>query len=839
MRNHSPKKLFFQDPRLALSPFAAFFIRLVTYSTYALLATAMVFTLVSELVALRWFGILLALFLGDRLLHFRKGEKILDEIEQEGGNVAFAMTASAFRLLDRAFRKSRMLRTNVYLVLLAELAERHDIRESLRRLDVSPRDFTTTVQEALRKDQQGKQGVPSDFSSVEKFCLIAYESARNTNERFIEPRNLFAALTAVPDASLALIFERFNISVSDAQEAIIFGKWQKTIRRGFWRLPNTLGIFAHRPKFLRHRVMDRAWTARPTPILDDFSTDLTDLARAEKVGLLIGHDREFDHMTQILSRPGKPNALLVGEPGSGKSTMVARLAFRIIKDKVPDPLFDKRLISLDIGNLIANAPLETLSGRLRALVQEIVQAGNIILFIPNMHDLFRTASVQGLNAIDILLPVFQNTSIPVVGETYPREFKQYIESRSDFLDQFEVVPVEEVTEAEAVRFLIYNSILLEREFRVMVTFRALTCAVSIARRYFREKLLPGSALDLVKEALVKVHAEKRDMVDEAAVLEVAERKSKVPIQGAHGVEAEQLLNLEEIIHRRFINQDVAVNSVSRALREYRSGLSRQGGPIAAFLFVGPTGVGKTELAKIIADVQFGSRKTLERFDMSEYQDKQSIFRFIGTPDGSRSGALTDAVLARPYTVVLLDEFEKAHPDILNLFLQVFDDGRLTDGLNRTVSFEHAIIVATSNAHSEFIKAELEQGKNMEAVADELKKKLTQYFKPELINRFSDIIVFRNLNREEIYAIARLLVQDIVDALHETHGVELRVGEKALRTIADLGYSPVFGARPLRQVISEKLKSLLAEKILRKEIRRGSIVELVVRDNDFALDTPSS
>ena len=557
--------------------------------------------------------------------------------------------------------------------------------------------------------------------------------------------------------------------------------------------------------------MNRAWTARPTPYTDLYGTDLTALARRERVGFLIGHRRELDGLLHALARPGKPNALLVGEPGSGKSTIVARLAFRIIKDQVPDPLFDKRLVSLDIGTLIANAPLETLSSRLRAVIDEIIHAGNIILFIPNMHDLFRTASVQGLNAIDVLLPVIQNSSVPVIGETYQREFKQYIEPRSDFLDQFEVVPVEEITEAEAVRFLIYSSILLERQFRATVTFRALVRAVALAKRYFRSKLLPGSALDLVKEALVKIHSEHGNVVDE------------------------RLLNLEERIHRRFVNQEAAVSSVSRALREYRSGLSRQGGPIAAFLFVGPTGVGKTELAKTIAEIQFGSRETIERFDMSEFQDKQSIFRFIGTPDGSKSGALTDAVFARPYSVVLLDEFEKAHPDILNLFLQVFDDGRLTDGANRTVSFEHTILIATSNAHSDFIQKQLEEGKTMDAIADELKRKLTQYFKPELLNRFSDISVFRSLNREEILLITRLMLDDIVALLHETRGVELQVDPEALRAIADLGYSPVFGARPLRQVISEKVKSALAEKILRNEIHRGNRIRVRYSGGSFSLD----
>jgi ATP-dependent Clp protease ATP-binding subunit ClpE len=356
--------------------------------------------------------------------------------------------------------------------------------------------------------------------------------------------------------------------------------------------------------------------------------------------------------------------------------------------------------------------------------------------------------------------------------------------------------------------------------------------VELAHRYFRNKLLPGSASDLLKEAVVVVAQNREKIVTPETVIRLAESQSKIPIQQAEGKEAEQLLNLEETIHKKLVNQENAVRAVSSALREYRSGLTRKGGPIASFLFVGPTGVGKTELSKIIASLQFGSKDMMQRFDMSEYQDKQSIFRFIGTPDGTRTGSLTDAVLARPYSLVLLDEFEKAHPDILNLFLQVFDDGRLTDSLGRTVNFENTIIIATSNAHSDLIKTRIEEGVAMTDISEEIKKKLTDYFRPELINRFSDIVAFRNLTRDEIKIIAGFLVKEVGDILESTHGITLGVSDEALSRIAELGYSPVFGARPLRQVISEKIRSALAEKLLRKELARGNSVTVALRENEF-------
>ncbi|MEK9168339.1 MAG: AAA family ATPase, partial [Patescibacteria group bacterium] len=372
----------------------------------------------------------------------------------------------------------------------------------------------------------------------------------------------------------------------------------------------------------------------------------------------------------------------------------------------------------------------------------------------------------------------------------------------------------EISEAEAIKLLTYDSIILESQYKITVSFGAIKQAVSLAHKYFRQKLLPSSAEDLLKEALADA-TQKGDKVLQADdIIAIAERKINIPIHRAGKEEAEKLLNLENIIHERLIDQEEAVKAVSRALREYRSGLSRKGGPIAVFLFVGPTGVGKTELSKILTKIQFGSENMMLRFDMSEYQDKQSIFRFIGSPDGKMAGNLTEAVIQKPYCLILLDEFEKAHPDILNLFLQVFDDGRLTDNFGRTVDFTNTIIIATSNAHSEFIKTHIEAHTPMETIAEELKKKLTDYFKPELLNRFSGVIAFKTLSRENIEAIAGLHLKDLAQSLEETNGISLDFDEAVVKKIAELGYDPVFGARPLRGVISEKLRSVLAEKILR-------------------------
>jgi ATP-dependent Clp protease ATP-binding subunit ClpC len=335
----------------------------------------------------------------------------------------------------------------------------------------------------------------------------------------------------------------------------------------------------------------------------------------------------------------------------------------------------------------------------------------------------------------------------------------------------------------------------------------------------------------LKSALVEAQRRGEKYLGPELVVSAAEEKVNIPIHEAGGEETTRLLKLEEIIHERLVDQEEAVKAVADSLREYRSGLARAGGPIANFLFVGPTGVGKTELAKILAAVQFGSEKAMVRFDMTEYQDKQSFYRFIGSPDGSTSGALTDAILQKPYSLILLDEFEKAFPDILNLFLQVFDDGRLTDNLGRTVDFTNTIIIATSNAHSDIINEALNNGESMTDITEYLKKKLVDVFKPELLNRFSRIVVFKNLEPADLEKIVILNLKELSSAV-SAQGIKIEFDPAAIKQLVKLGYDPAYGARPLRRVIDEKIRAPLAQEILRRKITRGGGVKLILSGEDF-------
>jgi len=850
--------LYFQDLRFQMSYFSRFLTRLIYYSSYSVLAVAGITFLFSDIKQLFWAGILIALFFGDKIIHLGQAQKSFigltrhfprlsrrkdhEIVLPENINVAHYFSSASFRILESAFDKTSAIGGNFYLQVLKFLVQLPEIKIGFLRMDIDVEKMEKQIDAVIAASSEAKKikigklphqtklwcgGKKELLSQTELIARTTFIVAIANNNRFIEPVDLFSALGEINDSQTNKIFTLFEINPLDLERAMIFSRFKKS----FWRnLPKNLGGFASHPKKIRHRVMNRAWTSKPTPTLDSFSVDFTDMAAAGEAGFLIGHKQEYERLVDILSRSMKPNALLIGEPGSGKEAIILALAHYIIKDDVPEALFDKRLISLQLGNLISGASTAEISNRLNKVIEEIIFSGNIILYIPDIHNLVKTSG-DTINAADILMPVINNDSFPIIGATYPREFKQFIEPLSDFSGAFENIRIEEISEDDTVKILTYDSLILEKQHKITISFNAIKTSVELSHKYFRQKLLPSSAQDLLRESLSSAISRKDGLLQADDVIAVVERKINIPIQRAGKKETEKLLNLENIIHQSLIDQEQAVLNVSRALREYRSGLSRKGGPIASFLFVGPTGVGKTELSKILAKIQFGSENLMVRFDMSEYQTKESIMRFIGTPDGKISGSLTDAIMQKPFSLVLLDEFEKAYPDILNLFLQVFDDGRLTDSLGRTVDFSNTIIIATSNAHSNFIKDRIEAGDKIEKISEELKKKLTEYFKPELLNRFSQIMVFKNLSQEDIAAVAKLQLKSLAKDLEE-QGIGFSCDEEAVGKIAELGYDPVFGARPLRGVISEKIRSVLAEKILRGEIVKGDSVKIGVKNKEI-------
>jgi ATP-dependent Clp protease ATP-binding subunit ClpA len=829
-------QFYFDEPRLRMTIAGRVLVRVASYIGYLVLAGATITLLLSyDIHAFLYLGIFLLLIDIDLLVHRGEGDVPISELDihakKSSGriNLARLIAPSTFLIIERAADRSLITKKSFSLELANRLLELNEVQEGLRRLDVKPEEFKQKITTLLADSAPEGAGTKEDYlEKSDSLMPQAFQEAVEAGHDFIMPADLFSALIKMKDDSLDRLFSLFSIDPGDLERALIFSTNAHS------------GVFSHMPDFLgefasshtvEHRVMNRAWTSRPTPTLDKYGIDLTDLARTSQIGFLIGHAAEYERLVEALARPENPNALLIGESGIGKEAIVQHLAFCLVNDNVPKGLFDKRLVGLQLQNLVAGAPPEELNARLKMIVDEIFMAGNIILYIPDIHNLVKTSGTAYLSAADALMPVIQANNFPVIGASYPREFKQTLEPRSDFIGSFEVITVNEITEAEAEKVLTYQSLLLEKKYHITISFGAVKRAVLLAKKYFRTKFLPSSAEDLLKSALIDAERRGEKSLTPDRVTAVAEEKVNIPMHDAEGDEATKLLNMEEMIHKRLVGQEEAVKAVSQALREYRSGLTRKGGPIASFLFVGPTGVGKTELAKILADVQFGSQKMMVRFDMTEYQDKQSFYRFIGSPDGQVRGALTDAVLEKPYSLILLDEFEKAFPDILNLFLQVLDDGRLTDNVGHVVDFTNTIIIATSNAHSDIINDALAKGESMADIAEYLKSRMTDVFKPELLNRFSKIIVFKNLEPHELTPIVEINLQELVSAVRE-QGISLIFDPAATAKIAKLGYDPAFGARPLRRVIDEHIRAPLSEALLSKKIKKGGRVIVTATDAGF-------
>ena len=829
------KGVYLKNPRLQMSAVSRFVARLLIYSIYTIAAALTLTFILSDIPVLHFSGLLLLLFLLDRLLHIGEAEESLLTLQGNEASLSLAhfMTPAALHNLEKALDISLLLNSNFYLQLARILMKEKDVVNAMSKIDIDSALFTekieSLIEEVAHKENGKKAGREELLLKAQTLSKEAFALAQATKERFIEGRALFGALAYSDDIHIKKLFAFFSINPKDLESALIFARFHR--KKGSLRKQTaTIGSFASHLFPRRHRFMNRAWTARPTPLLDAYSVDLTDMARRGEIGLLINHEKEYDHLIDVLARPSKPNALLVGDPGVGKESIVSHLAFQIIKDRVPQALFDKRVVTLALGRLVSGAAPEEISRRITKIADEIIRAQNIILYAPDIHILLKTSGEHSVTGADIFVPFLASDSFPVIGATYPKEYKELALTQTAFASAFEEIRVGEITENDAIQLLTYDSIVLEELYATTITFSAVKEAVKIARTYFHERPLPSSAEDLLKEAVNYCNQRGEARVKADAIIAVAERRSTIPIHRAGKQEANKLLHLEDIIHERLVDQGEAVHAVSEALREYRSGLARSTGPIATFLFVGPTGVGKTELAKILANIQFGSDKMLIRFDMSEYQDKASIQKLIGSSDGKMAGNLTESVLQKPYSLLLLDEFEKAHPDILNIFLQVFDDGRLTDNLGRTVEFVNTMIIATSNAHSDFIKSHIDAHTPMDVIENELKKKLKDFFHPELLNRFSKIIMFKTLSLEDTEAIARIQLDLLAHAMADASNTTLSFDESVVRRVAELGFDPSSGARPMREVIAENLRSVLAEKILKDEINKGSRILVSVDEN---------
>lgn len=642
------------------------------------------------------------------------------------------------------------------------------------------------------------------------------------------------------------------------------------------------------------------------PTLAKYGRDLTDMARSGKLDPIIGRDTEMQRVIQILSRRTKNNPCLIGEPGVGKTAVVEGLAQRIIQGNVPETLADKSIVTLDLSGMIAGAKYRgEFEERLKGIMGEVQKHPNIILFIDEIHILVGAGAAEGaIDAANIIKPALSRGEMQLIGATTISEYRKHIEKDAALERRFQSVMVGEPTEDEAVQVLLGLRDKYEAHHKLKITDDAINAAVKLSVRYISDRYLPDKAIDLVDEAASKkriaaltptpelaeieekckaIAAEKEAAIksqefekaaelrdrEQALKTELDEKKkawkgsadssslelneddiadvvsqwTHIPVNRLKEEESERLLKLDEVLHKRVIGQDDAVNAVARAIRRGRVGLSDPKRPMGSFIFLGPTGVGKTELAKALAEVLFGDENSMIRIDMSEYMEKHSVSKLIGSPPGyvgfDEGGQLTEKIRRKPYSVVLFDEIEKAHPDVFNILLQILEDGVLTDSQGRKVDFKNTIIIMTSNAGASNLvtktsklgfTAESSSSVDENEMKERAKAALRDMFRPEFLNRVDEIIVFNKLSDEDITKIADLMIGEITGRINKL-GVDITFDDELVRYLAKEGTDPVYGARPLRRELQRKIEDSFAEEMLRADIKAGDKVRAVLENGN--------
>lgn len=645
----------------------------------------------------------------------------------------------------------------------------------------------------------------------------------------------------------------------------------------------------------------------PTPALDQYSRDLTQMAAEGKLDPVVGREKEISRLIQILSRRTKNNPCLVGEPGVGKTAIAEGLAQRILAGSVPETIKDKRLVVLDLSGMVAGSKYRgEFEERIRKVVDEVRENQGILLFIDELHTIIGAGGAEGaLDASNILKPSLSRGELQIIGATTLEEYRKYIEKDAALERRFQPVTVEEPSEEEAYEILKGLRPYYERHHKVEISDEALEAAVKMSVRYINDRFLPDKAIDLIDEAASKVqlsgyqasseiedlsreiqeilqekeraiktgylslakecqekqkeaearleqlqvkeekkNQRKSGKVDEKAVASIVSDWTKIPVQRLTEGETRRLAQLEKELHKRVIGQEEAVHAVSQAVKRGRVGLKDPNRPIGSFLFLGPTGVGKTELSKALAQAVFGSEQAMIRVDMSEYMEKHSVSKLIGSPPGyvgyDEGGQLSEKVRRNPYSVILFDEIEKAHPDVFNILLQVLDDGHITDAHGRKVDFKQTIIIMTSNAGAQAIVepkqlgfiSQKDEKKDYEKMKSGVMEEVRRLFKPEFLNRIDEIMVFHTLNKEEIRKIVLLLLKSLENRCEEQMDIHLNVTNSAVDYIAEAGFDAKYGARPLRRAIQSKIEDRLANELLEGKIRRGDIVQVQYRNKEI-------
>ncbi len=662
------------------------------------------------------------------------------------------------------------------------------------------------------------------LSGLEEVIFAALKAAQERNHQRIEAGDLLSVLAEKEPAFKEILIQN-NLKKEDVENLTL---WLENIeekirkRKRFWDYEN----------LARKGTLAKAWTSGYTINLDRYSSDLTEAMKKRDLEF-VGHQKEVELMERVLSRGEINNVLLIGEPGTGKRSMIYNLAKRSFFGRSLSEVNYKRVVELDLAALLAQIENpEEVETTLDLIFQEVMRAGNVILIIDQFHNYIGQVSRPGVIDISgVLAPYLRFPQFQIIAITNYEGLHRYIEKNPSVLSLFEKVEVSGISQRETLTLLEYLVFTLEKKHKIFISYPALREIVVLTERYFPSLYFPEKAMNLLDEAAVFAASAKEKTLLPKHVARIITERTEIPVGEIETKEREILLNLEELIHRRIINQEEAVKEVSTALRRARAEITIRKGPMGCFLFLGPTGVGKTETSKALAENYFGSENKMIRLDMSEFQAVKDIPRLLGSV--SESGLLTTPVRENPFSLLLLDEIEKAHPNILNLFLQVLDEGFLTDGFGRKVDFKSSIIIATSNAGYKVILKALKERSDWSGVKQKLLDQLFEQetFRPEFINRFDAVVVFKPLSKENLLGIAELLLSKLKKNLSEK-GIELVITEPLKEKIVELGYSPVFGAREMRRALQDKVENLLASALLSKQLTRGSRV--AINPVDFTL-----
>ena len=725
--------------------------------------------------------------------------------------------------------------------------------------------------------------------------------SQKLGQNYVTVEHLWLALLGNDDGVAGGLFRKAGVDLSAAREQLLR---QMRENAGNEDQPRRIpGFMPFAP------AKGRPGGGNEKSLLDRFSRDLTAAAEKNELDPVIGRETEIMRIIQILIRRTKNNPVLIGEPGVGKSAVAEGLAQRIVQGNVPELLLGKRVLSLDIGSMVSGTKYRgEFEERLKNVMDELHKAGNVLLFIDEIHTIIGAGATEGsLDAANILKPALSRGEIQCIGATTLDEYRKHIEKDAALERRFQPVVVGEPTAEETLSILYGLRDRYEAHHKVRITDEALAAAVKLSDRYIPDRYLPDKAIDLMDEAASRVRiaactappdvreqekrleavliekkeaishqdfekaaalrdqerninreieekraewnraqSTARDTVTEEDISQVVSQWTGIPVSRMTEQEAQRLVRLEETLHKRLIGQEEAVSAVARAIRRARAGLKDPKRPIGSFIFLGPTGVGKTELCRALGEAMFGDEDSVIRLDMSEYMEKHTVSRLVGSPPGyvgyEEGGQLTEAVRRKPYSVVLLDEVEKAHPDVFNILLQILEDGRLTDNTGRVVSFKNTIVVMTSNAGAHVIGSSRSMGfgasqkgevRDYEAMKESVMKEVKDLFRPEFINRVDELIVFHSLSEDEIRRITELMLKQVADRLEEQE-IRLTWDESVTEKLAKDGYDPKFGARPLRRLIQRTVEDTLSEELLSGQIRLGQEIVLTVKDGKVVI-----